>query len=121
MAQNFAETNPYIKWCPSPDCSSVVDGSASGYRCEPCNTLAPTVECINGHRFCYNCGGLAHAPATCAMVKEWEKRNADQGGDETMIWVQLNSAPCPKCSMAIQKNQGCNHMTCRPPIGCGFD
>jgi len=121
VAKNYAETNPNIKWCPEPDCGCVVDGKNAGYICNVDNEHAPTVTCENGHRFCFNCNKPAHAPATCAMVKEWEKRNADQGGDETMIWVQLHSSPCPKCQMAIQKNQGCNHMTCRPPVGCGYD
>jgi len=121
MAKNFADTHPCIKWCPHPDCTFLVDGSASGYICDINNAYAPTVTCAAGHRFCYNCCNTAHAPATCIQVREWEKRNADQGGDETMIWVQLHSAPCPKCGIAIQKNQGCNHMTCRPPVGCGYE
>jgi len=121
VAKNYALTNPNIKWCPEPDCECVVDGTNSGYICNIEHDFAPTVTCQNGHRFCFNCNSKAHAPATCGMVKEWERRNADQGGDETMIWVQLNSSPCPKCTMAIQKNQGCNHMTCRPPMGCGYE
>lgn len=28
-------------------------------------------------------------------------------------WIKKNSKPCPKCSLAVTKNDGCNHMTCR--------
>lgn len=32
-----------------------------------------------------------------------------------------NTKPCPKCHRNIEKNQGCNHMTCRTPSGCGYE
>ena len=28
-------------------------------------------------------------------------------------WIINNTKPCPSCSSPIQKNEGCNHMTCR--------
>ena len=32
-------------------------------------------------------------------------------------WQQKNSKKCPSCGNAIEKNKGCNHMTCK----CGYE
>ena len=29
------------------------------------------------------------------------------------LWIISNTKPCPRCEAPIQKNEGCNHMTCR--------
>ena len=28
---------------------------------------------------------------------------------------------CPKYGQGIEKNNGCDHMTCRKPMGCGHE
>lgn len=30
-----------------------------------------------------------------------------------MCWIVSNSKKCPRCHSSIEKNMGCNHMTCR--------
>ena len=29
------------------------------------------------------------------------------------LWVAANTKKCPRCSAAIEKDEGCNHMSCR--------
>ena len=29
------------------------------------------------------------------------------------LWISANTKRCPKCTAPIEKNEGCNHMTCR--------
>lgn len=44
----------------------------------------------------------------------WETRK--------MIWSGSRIDACPRCHELIQKNGGCNHMTCRREVGgCGYD
>merc|ERR1712157_669481 len=35
------------------------------------------------------------------------------GESETANWILANTKSCPKCSSRIEKNQGCNHMSCQ--------
>ena len=52
-----------------------------------------------------------HQPAPCALVKMWLKKCEDDS--ETANWISANTKECPKCNSTIEKNGGCNHMTCR--------
>jgi len=39
---------------------------------------------------------------------------------ENTRWILLFTKMCPKCGKPIEKNQGCNHMTCRHK-SCGYE
>jgi ariadne-1 len=50
-------------------------------------------------------------PAICSIVKKWLKKCKDDS--ETANWISANTKECGKCQSTIEKNGGCNHMTCR--------
>lgn len=77
----------------------------------PTSYIVPTVTCQCGHSFCFNCAHEGHAPAVCDIVKLWIRKCEDDS--ETANWIQANTKECPKCSSTIEKNGGCNHMSCR--------
>eukprot|EP00656_Telonema_subtile_P027855 TRINITY_DN3003_c0_g4_i1.p1 TRINITY_DN3003_c0_g4~~TRINITY_DN3003_c0_g4_i1.p1 ORF type:complete len:989 (+),score=259.50 TRINITY_DN3003_c0_g4_i1:185-3151(+) len=121
-----------LKWCPHPDCSYVVDGKDSqSILMERNQGLCVRVECGHKHPFCWWCGREPHAPVKCSNVKEWEKKAADEDGNETNKWIMLNTKECPnpKCDNRIEKNHGCDHMVCGKhahggkigSIGCGWE
>ena len=87
-----------------------------------------SATCFNGHQYCFACKGLPHDPAPCEDMQEWASLTEEYmdlvGGDDTRkassesdlastIWLRANTKECPKCNVMIQKNDGCNHMTCR--------
>ena len=38
-----------------------------------------------------------------------------QAGEDiaNALWVAANTKKCPRCTTAIEKDEGCNHMSCR--------
>jgi ariadne-1 len=74
------------------------------------------VRCVCGTHFCLRCGNEAHAPVLCAQLLLWAEKCRNES--ETANWILANTKKCPKCSIRIEKNQGCNHMTCR---SCQYD
>jgi hypothetical protein len=40
----------------------------------------------------------------------WRQKCEDDS--ETKNWMQANTKPCPKCGKPVEKNGGCNLVTC---------
>jgi len=76
------------------------------------------------HRFCWECGGVPHWPIPCDMRDQWQEKVAEEVGTDAddpnasfedvahRLWLKANTKGCPKCKTPIEKNEGCNHMTC---------
>ncbi|KAI9147765.1 E3 ubiquitin-protein ligase dbl4 [Paramyrothecium foliicola] len=108
LNRTYVEDKDSFKWCPAPDCPNAVE---CGVKKKDLDKTVPTVECRCGFRFCFGCPNADHQPAPCSLVKKWLKKCADDS--ETANWISANTKECPKCSSTIEKNGGCNHMTCR--------
>eukprot|EP00798_Chlamydomonas_sp_ICE-L_P030283 gene30283-35271_t len=100
---SYIEDNNSARFCPSvPWCGSAVQVEGDPF-CEP--------ECSCGATFCFKCGHSPHSPCTCAMWRLWDEKIS--GDSETKHWLQANTKICPKCSKQVEKNGGCNHVTCK--------
>ncbi|KAK9238294.1 hypothetical protein V1525DRAFT_401629, partial [Lipomyces kononenkoae] len=109
LNRTFVQDNEHLRWCPAPNCEYAI-------RCDDVSTkdlktVVPTVQCACGYRFCFGCGLADHQPCICVLVKKWIKKCEDDS--ETANWISANTKECPKCMATIEKNGGCNHMTCR--------
>ncbi|SCV02641.1 LAME_0H03664g1_1 [Lachancea meyersii CBS 8951] len=102
----------HYKWCPFVDCNCVIQVSNLSSLSEfPRLHLSPYVVCENQHRFCFKCGLESHSPGDCQVAEQWVK--LAQLESENLNWVLKNTKECPKCGVNIEKNGGCNHMTCQ--------
>ena len=87
---------------------------------------AGNTQPIPAHRFCFKCGEEPHWPVSCEDLELWKTKIKEEIGtvnDEIdtsdnnddiaqKLWIRANTRPCPKCKAPIQKDDGCNHMTC---------
>lgn len=115
--KTYVETHSNYKWCPSPDCGGIasLQNVSKNYLKEMSlkhkNDLIPIVSCPSGHSFCFICNYENHTPASCWITKLWIQKCKDDS--ETANWINANTKTCPKCESNIEKNGGCNHMTCK--------
>lgn len=110
LIRSYVEDSRKIKWCPAPDCDSAVEFVlGSGIY---------DVSCSCSYGFCWNCTEDAHRPVDCDTVAKWILKNNAES--ENTNWILAYTKPCPKCNRPIEKNQGCMHMTCRPPCRYEF-
>ena len=89
-------SNPEIMFCPIANC----DGFAKKNKNKEYNIRTM------GHKFCIKCGELWHENGICK-----EEENVDELFEEYRI--QYNLKNCPYCNIIINKNSGCNHITCK--------
>jgi hypothetical protein len=85
----------------------------------PCGTVAVVrkedvgngiVLCMCGKCYCVKCGNFSHGNTPCPPPAD------------TLKWLQKHAKPCPNCHNQIQKNGGCDHMTCSQTAGgCGYE
>lgn len=100
MLRNFVDRSKSMKYCPSAHCDKIAVGSG-----------ITTIKCSCRNPFCFRCGEGAHDPCSCKQLSDWNTKNSNDG--ETANWLLVNTKPCPKCRSPTEKNEGCNHMTCK--------
>lgn len=102
----YIRGNPRLNWCPNPrSCDSVVFSPLSVFT-------SPLLMCPScDFPFCGRCKGAPHGSATCDAVQAWQAKLTSDGASIARI-LSVTKA-CPACHERIEKNMGCNHMTCR--------
>lgn len=108
LNRTFVDDNDFLRWCPAPDCEYAIECNIPSTSL---TSVVPTVECKCTCRFCFGCGLDDHQPCICVLVKKWLQKCEDDS--ETANWISAHTKECPKCHSTIEKNGGCNHMTCR--------
>jgi ariadne-1 len=106
--RSFVESNELTRWCPGAGCdrvacamsAAVMESEGHVAKCDSCATS-----------FCLMCGEEPHAPVSCKNLALWNEKCRNES--ETANWIIANTKSCPKCMSRIEKNQGCNHMTCQ--------
>ncbi|XP_044508820.1 probable E3 ubiquitin-protein ligase ARI2 [Mangifera indica] len=102
LLESYIEDNKMVKWCPStPHCGNAIRVEEDEF-CE--------VECACGLQFCFSCLSEAHSPCSCLMWELWAKKCRDES--ETVNWITVHTKPCPKCHKPVEKNGGCNLVSC---------
>ncbi|KAF9115477.1 hypothetical protein BGW39_003040 [Mortierella sp. 14UC] len=91
-------------YCPYVDCGRLIDGDCNDEN-EPVDNNCP--YCAKP--FCAMCLGKAH-----------KGNNCEQRQDKIFesLATERKWKSCPSCRLMIEKESGCNHMTCR--CGCHF-
>lgn len=100
--KSYTDDNRNVRWCPYPGCDFCLEFADLGRS---------DVMCKCGNSFCFKCGGESHRPVDCKTNNLWKTKNSNES--ENITWIMANTKQCPQCQKPIEKNQGCNHMTCK--------
>lgn len=77
----------------------------------------PIMTCTICHfKTCFTHKMPWHAGQTCADYDaERKERMEQEAASEQLILRTTKRCPNPECGHAIEKNEGCDHMTCKKP------
>ena len=100
-SQKTLDKDPLIRWCTKAGCDTYMkaeNDQATKLTCPKCST-----------EICFKCRNNWHGDLSCEdALKEqfsgWAKENQ---------FIKDNISFCPMCRTKIEKNAGCNHMTCQ--------
>lgn len=109
LTDDHLKRDENTRWCPKCETPMIGDKQRPMCSCPKCS-----------YKFCFNCKTDEwHDGVTCAAFQKWKVENK-QGDAMYQEWRAKNTKACPRCKGDIEKNGGCDHMTCRRP-GCGYE
>ena len=92
-----ATNSAKVFFCIMPDCPC-----EDGFIVH--EVIKKKVSCENcPQEFCFDCGKTYHGDFDCEMPID----------EMSALLINQITKPCPKCHVPIEKNNGCNHMTCK--------
>lgn len=101
-AEQLAEREWVMFYC--PNCRAVMSAD---------NNENKHIVCLDCKKhFCLQCKVEWHKKSTCEQYQQWAREN---GNADALTWDLVNRLDvkqCPRCKHWIEKNEGCNHMTC---------
>ncbi|KAL7712850.1 RBR-type E3 ubiquitin transferase [Entamoeba marina] len=100
LTRMHIDKDPNTRYCEKCGTAMIGTRGLTLMRCSKCN-----------YAFCFKCKEPWHADCTCEQYRQWKIDNA-KGDDAYAEFIKNHTKPCPKCRKPIQKNGGCNHMTC---------
>ena len=89
------QRDPNKKFCPFPNCESYLRKGSQGNK---------YVMCKAGHKYCFECLQEWHGDDECVEIVD----------KDFQLWAKDKIIKrCPQCQFYIEKNEGCNHITCQ--------
>ncbi|KAF8603501.1 hypothetical protein BDV93DRAFT_508432 [Ceratobasidium sp. AG-I] len=118
LLRRTLQAEPNFVWCKSTACQQG-QLHESGAR-------APIVICQACRaRSCFTHQVPWHTGQTCAQYDAQRASRARETQDNlaSEAYIRQHAKACPNaaCGRNIEKNDGCDHMTCRRPAGCGHE
>ena len=94
------QRDPNKKFCPFPNCEHYLQKDLKGNK---------YVMCKIGHKYCFECLQEWHGDNECIEIID----------KDFQLWAKDKVIKrCPQCQFYIEKNEGCNHITCQQ---CGYE
>ncbi|CAF3071419.1 unnamed protein product, partial [Rotaria sp. Silwood2] len=95
--------------CAYPECNA-------GQFHDPGLSLRREVTCIKCKRkICSFHGVIWHTGMTCDQYDQHQVEDI-----QSKNWISKNMKKCSQCQRNVEKNGGCNHITCTRPCGYQF-
>ncbi|KAF8319082.1 hypothetical protein DL93DRAFT_2075402 [Clavulina sp. PMI_390] len=108
--QRTLQSMPEFRFCKQPECGSgqIHDGGEDMpiMRCVACQDLS-----------CFKHDLPWHYHQTCDEFDGTLEKDVNFAASKA--YIASNAKLCPDCQRPIEKDDGCDHMTCRKPVGCG--
>jgi len=105
--KEYMADNPNMKYCQTPNCDFgfILEEGVDRF----------IIQCSCTHNYCSHCLFNHSLKITCDQAKTDRElaQNPELAQQATEKWIAENTKPCPQCKTSIQKNKGCNHMTCK--------
>ena len=109
--ETFDRPDSGIKHCPTAGCQARF----------PVEDNRPMLrQCDCGHRYCVQCLTEHRETTSCEIARAERGMSPEERANAE--WTREHTKSCPNCHKNIEKNEGCNHMTCqRRAGGCGHE